>query len=203
MAHDVERFDRWAASYDRSYMQRLIFEPVHRTMLEVAVAERPNAQAILDVGCGTGRLLRATEAAFPGARLEGVDAAGEMIAQASAAVAAGSRINVRQGMAESLPFADASFDLVFSSMTFHHWSDQRAGVAEVARVLKPSGLWLLSDFVATGYMRYVRRLLRLRRFPERAVLDPMLAGAGLAVWSRRRVVGLHGQVPVLVIGRST
>jgi ubiquinone/menaquinone biosynthesis C-methylase UbiE len=184
-------------------MQRLIFEPVHRTMLEVAVAERPNAQSILDVGCGTGRLLRATEAAFPGARLEGVDAAREMIAQASAAVAASNRINVRQGMAENLPFADASFDLVFSSMTFHHWSDQRAGVAEVARVLRPSGLWLLSDFVATGYMRYVRRLLRLRRFPERAVLDPMLAGAGLAVWSQRRVAGLGGQVPVLVIGRST
>ena len=195
---DVERFDRWAATYERSYMQRLIFEPVHRTMLAVAAGERPDAGAILDVGCGTGRLLRSASIAFPRARLEGVDAAAEMVKVAQAMAPA---FSFQVASAEKLPFRDRSFDLVFSSMTFHHWADQRAGVAEVARVLTPSGRWLLADFVAAGFMKYVRRLFRLRKFPDRAVLDPMLAGAGLGVLAQRRVHGVGSQVPVLVIGR--
>jgi ubiquinone/menaquinone biosynthesis C-methylase UbiE len=199
---DVDRFNRWAATYDRSYLQRLIFEPVHRTMLSVAVAERPQAAAILDVGCGTGRLLRSAEDLFPRARLEGVDAAGEMVRQAQAMLPERSRVRLRQAVAEKLPFPDGSFDLVFSTMTFHHWADQRAGIAEVGRVLTPSGRWLLADFVATGLMRYVRRLFRLRKFPDRAVLDPILAAAGLGIVAQHSVPGVGSQVPVLVIWRT-
>ncbi len=197
----VDRFDRWAGRYERSPLQRLIFEPVHRVMVEVAAAEVPDAAAILDVGCGTGRLLRAASEVFPNARLEGVDAAAEMVRQAQALLPAGSCIRVQQAVAERLPFADGSFDLVFSTMTFHHWADQRRGVAEVARVLRPEGRWLLADFVATGLMRYVRRAFRLRRFPEMRDLEPMLLAAGLGVASRRRVAGVGSQVPVLVIRR--
>lgn len=199
--HDVERFNRWAAGYDRHYLQKLIFEPVQQTILEVAQSEVRDPKAILDVGCGTGRLLRAAEQTFPNARLEGVDAAVEMIKQAQGVLPAASHITFREATAEHLPFPDAQFDLVFSTMTFHHWGDQRQGIAEVARVLTPGGRWLLADFVATGFMRYVRRLFRLTRFPERSVLDPMLAAAGLRVLSRRRVPGVGSQVPVLVIGR--
>lgn len=199
--HDVERFNRWAASYDRHYLQRLIFDPVQETILEVAAAEVPEATAILDVGCGTGRLLRTAEQRFPAARLEGVDAAVEMVRYAQGVLPAASRITFRQATAERLPFADAQFDLVFSTMTFHHWNDQRAGIAEVARVLKPGGRWLLADFVATGFMRYVRRLLRLGRFPERRVLDPLVTAAGLQVLASRHVPRVGSQVPVLTIGR--
>lgn len=198
-SRDVERFDRWASTYERSYLQRLVFEPVHRTMLSLAVAERPDAQAILDVGCGTGRLLRSAEELFPGARLEGVDAAPSMVKEAETMLPGGSRIRLHHAVAEQLPFPDRSFDLVFSTMTFHHWTDQRAGIAEVARILTPSGRWLLADFVATGFMRYVRRVLRLRKFPDRSVLDPMLAAAGLSVASSHRVAMVGSQVPVLVI----
>ena len=81
---DVGRFDQWATTYDRSYLQRRVFEPVQRTLLDMAVAEKPDAAAILDVGCGTGRLLRAARSRFPEARLEGVDAAPGMIARAQA-----------------------------------------------------------------------------------------------------------------------
>lgn len=198
---DVDRFERWASTYERSRLQRLVFDPVHRTMLEIARAEVPDATAILDVGCGTGRLLRGASEVFAAARLEGVDAAGEMVREAAELLPAGSRIRIQQAVAERLPFGDAEFDLVFSTMTFHHWADQRRGIEEIARVLRPAGRWLLADFVATGLMKYVRRVFRLRRFPERAVLDPMLRGAGLAVVSSHRVRGVGSQVPVLVIGR--
>jgi len=201
--HDVERFNRWAAGYDRHFWQKLIFEPVQQTILEVARSEVPNAKAILDVGCGTGRLLIAAEPRFPDARLEGVDAAVEMVKHAQGMLPAASRITFRQATAEKLPFPDGQFDLVFSTMTFHHWSDQGKGISEVARVLTPAGRWLLADFIATGFMRYIRRLFRLRRFPERRLLDPMLAAAGLRVLSQRRVPRIGAQVPVLAIGRPT
>lgn len=192
---DVGRFDRWARTYDQSYLQRMVFEPVQRTLLEVAASEKPRASAILDVGCGTGRLLRAAEGFFPGARLEGVDAAPQMVKRAQAESESG--IAFRQGVAERLPFGDTEFDLVFSTMTFHHWADQRQGVAEVARVLRPDGRWLLADFVPRGLLR----LFMSRRFPRQAPLERMLGEAGLGIQSRRPVPGLGGQVAIIVIGR--
>jgi len=200
--HDVERFNRMAAGYERHYLQRLIFEPVQKTVLELAHKEVANPGAILDVGCGTGRLLRAAAEEFPEAKLEGVDAAVEMVKYAQGLLPAGTRITIRSATAEHLPFPDDQFDLVFSTMTFHHWADQRAGIAEVARVLKPQGRWLLADFIASGFMKYIRRAFRLRRFPERRLLDPMLAAAGMGVLGQRRVHGVGSQVPVLMIGRA-
>ena len=76
---DVDRFNRWAGTYDSHWMQRRIFEPIQRTVLEVAGEQVERPAAILDVGCGTGQLLRAAELRYPGARLEGVDAAAEMV----------------------------------------------------------------------------------------------------------------------------
>ncbi len=200
--HDVERFNRWAGTYERHHLQRLVFEPIQAAVLDLAGAEVPDPKAILDVGCGTGRLLRCTAQRFPGARLEGVDAAVDMVKQAQAVLPAGSRINFQQATAEHLPFPDAQFDLVFSTMTFHHWADQCRGIAEVARVLTSNGRWLLADFVAAGMMRYLRRLLRMRQFPERSGLDEMLRTASLWVVAERPVRGLRGQVPVLAIGRG-
>jgi len=198
---DVQRFDRWADSYDRHWMQRRIFEPVQRAVLDLAEDEIPRPRAILDVGCGTGRLLQSASARFPGAELVGVDPAPEMVRQAKLRAGDISAMGFQLASAEELPFPDQHFDLVFSTLTFHHWADQRKAVAEVGRVLAPSGRWLLADFLATGLMRYVRRLLRMRRFPERESLKAMLAPAGLAVVTERKVPGLHGQVAVLAIGR--
>jgi ubiquinone/menaquinone biosynthesis C-methylase UbiE len=195
---DVERFSRWAPKYDRHYLQRLVFEPVQKAVLELALREVPHPSAILDVGCGTGRLLRAAADQFPDARLDGVDAAEGMIEQAKASAGPATRIDFQLATAEHLPFPDGQFDLAFSTMTFHHWADQRRGVTEMARVMAPSGRWILADFIATGWLRYVRRLFRLTRFLERDELDAMLASAALQVVAERRV---QSRISVLSIGR--
>lgn len=200
---DIDRFNRWASTYDRHWMQRLIFGRVQEMTLQLAALEVARPTAILDVGCGTGRLLRSAAVRFPGARLVGVDAAIEMVKQAEASIPAGTAIEFQQATAEQLPFPNAQFELVFSTLTFHHWRDQRKGIAEVARVLAPEGRWLLADFIAAGLMRYVRRLLRLRQFPERGDVDGMLAAVGLGVVGERLVPGLGGQVTVLAIGAKT
>jgi len=192
---DVGRFDEWASTYDRSYLQRLVFEPVQRTLLHVAATAKPRATAILDVGCGTGRLLRAAEGLFPGARLEGVDAAPAMVKRAQAESDSG--ITFRQGVAEQLPFGEAEFDLVFSTMTFHHWADQGRGAAEVARVMRADGRWLLAEFVPKGILR----LLMARRFPRQRSLERMLREEALEIMSQRSVPGLGGQVEIIVIGK--
>ena len=180
-------------------MQLFIFDRVHRTVLELSAQEVVQPAAILDIGCGTGRLLRAAELRFPGAELVGVDAADEMVKQAEASRPAGSRIRFQQAIAEDLPFPAAHFELVFSTLTFHHWQAQRQGIAEVARVLTPTGRWLLADFIPSGYVRYVRRMLRLHQFLERRELEANLADSRLAVVSERRVPGLGGQVRVLAV----
>ena len=153
--HDVDRFNRWASTYDRHWMQRIIFDPIQRAVLQLAEEEVGNPGAILDVGCGTGRLLRSASQRFPGAKLLGVDAAIEMVKQAQKSTPDGT-IQFQQATAEELPFPDGSFDLVISTMTFHHWQNQGRGAAEVARVLTPDGRWLLAEFVPSGFMKRVR-----------------------------------------------
>jgi ubiquinone/menaquinone biosynthesis C-methylase UbiE len=200
--HGSDHFNRWARTYERSWMQQVIFEPVQATVLDVSAGEVAHPAAILDIGCGTGRLLRAAELRLPGATLDGVDAAVEMVKHARAALPSGTRVQLQHASAESLPFSDASFDLVFSTLTFHHWSNQARSVAEVARVLAPGGRWLLADFIATGAVRWVRGLLRLTQFPVRPELDALLADAGLTVVAQRQVPRLGGQVSALAIAAS-
>jgi ubiquinone/menaquinone biosynthesis C-methylase UbiE len=135
---------------------------------------------------------------FPGAQLAGVDAAIEMVRQAQASDATGN-IRFQQAMAEELPFPDDSFDLVFSTMTFHHWHDQGRGIAEIARVLTPRGQWLLAEFVASGFVGFIRRVVRLHQFPERTKLRRDLLAAGLEIVAEEKVQGLRGQVAVMAI----
>lgn len=198
---DVGRFDEWAPTYEAHWMQRMVFEPIQKTLLELAAEQVSRPGSILDVGCGTGKLLRATSARFPEARLEGVDAAPHMVETAIHLLPPGSSIHVREATAEALPFPDRQFDLVFSTMTFHHWADQAKGVSEVARVLTPGGRWLLCDFVGRGLVRVVTQLLRLHRFLDRARLDALLAENGLVVVAERPSGWLGGSVPVLAIGK--
>jgi ubiquinone/menaquinone biosynthesis C-methylase UbiE len=81
-----------------------------------------------------------------------------VVRQAEASLPADGGARFVQGAAEALPFGDASFDLVVSSMSFHHWADQRVGLREVRRVLAPGGLLGLADALAVGWLRPALRV---------------------------------------------
>ncbi len=80
---DVERFNEWAPTYEQSWVQRHI-DGVHQVMIEMVSRQMGEASpnSILDLGCGTGRLLRSVQARWLAANLLGVDAAKGMIEQA-------------------------------------------------------------------------------------------------------------------------
>jgi ubiquinone/menaquinone biosynthesis C-methylase UbiE len=106
-------------------------------------------EAVLDVGCGTGSLtLAAKRAAGPGAVVAGIDPSPEMIERAKQKAAkAGVEVDFRVAAIEALPFDDAMFDVVLSSLMLHHLPDEvkRRGFAEAARVLRPGGRFFAID----------------------------------------------------------
>jgi ubiquinone/menaquinone biosynthesis C-methylase UbiE len=105
----------------------------------------PAPKHILDVGCGTGYLLGRLAAGAPEATaLVGVDAAPAMIEVARNA-ATDDRLRFVVGTAERLPWPAGTFDLVVSTTSFDHWAEQRAGLAQCARVLAPGGCLVLAD----------------------------------------------------------
>jgi ubiquinone/menaquinone biosynthesis C-methylase UbiE len=194
---DVDGFGRWADTYDRSFLQRLLFAPVHDAMLVQATAVCPSPSSVLDVGCGTGQLLRKAALRFPDARLTGIDAAADMVRVARAGVPEGAPIRIVEGFAEQVPFPDDSFDLVLTTMSFHHWADQRTALRDVRRVLAPGGAFVLADLLATG-PAVVLRAGWWGRFNTPAGLAQMLRGAGLELDRLVRVPRVPGCVRVVV-----
>jgi ubiquinone/menaquinone biosynthesis C-methylase UbiE len=162
---DVARFDRWAETYDRSFLQRRVFEPIHAAML--GALESMDGQRVLDVGCGTGILTRAL--ARRSARAVGVDPAPRMVAKAKEGGGVVALYAV--AAAEALPFADSTFGGASASFTVHHWRDARSGLAELGRVLRPGARLAIAEIDLPGPARRVLRLL----------------GSPHAGWSRREL----------------
>jgi len=147
-----DQFDRWAGTYDRSWLNELVFFPTIRACQEEIrrwqAACGPRSFRMLDVGCGTGRLLTVIARDPQAELLVGVDYTREMVRRAAAkfshADAAG-RLHMLQGDAERLPIADASFDVLTCCNSFHHYPHQLSAAREFRRVLRPGGLLLLID----------------------------------------------------------
>jgi ubiquinone/menaquinone biosynthesis C-methylase UbiE len=113
---DITRFDRWSSTYEDSWMQRAIFDPAHHATLALAAKIVPQPASVLDVGCGTGRLLRQARTHWPEAYLIGVDPADGMIEMAKRLTPDATFFT---SMAETLPLQDASVDLALSTISFH------------------------------------------------------------------------------------
>jgi ubiquinone/menaquinone biosynthesis C-methylase UbiE len=193
---DRAHFDKWARRYDRSPLQFVLFEPTHRAAMDAAAAAGAAPRDVLDVGCGTGRLLERAAFRWQEARLTGVDASPDMISEASIKHLDEPRFRFHVGDAAALPLDDSSFDVAFSTVSFHHWADQSRGVREVARVLRPGGLFVLADFAPP-------LLLGLRKgFHGPQARRTLFEQARLAAVVHYRPLRLAGVVLVTVARKS-
>jgi len=189
---DVSEFDKWSRNYEQSWSQALYFDRIHRAVLDLAARQdEGRAGRILDIGCGTGRLLRKAGQLWPAAGLVGVDPSQGMVEVARRFMP---EATFHVAAAESLPLADASVDVAMTTMSFHHWKDQAAGVREIARVLRPGGRFCLADAALPGWLARLIHHMEGNSFAAwRALVEP----AGLSVAVQKRT--LLGHVLLMLI----
>jgi ubiquinone/menaquinone biosynthesis C-methylase UbiE len=144
-------YDQFAPSYERE-RHRGYHALIDRLELEAALPYARNAR-VLEVGCGTGLLLK--ELAPQAKQAVGLDLSPGMLAAARAR-----GLQVVHASATSIPFADDHFDLAYSFKVLAHVERIGAAMAEMARVVRPSG-HVIAEFYNPWSLRYlVKRLKR-------------------------------------------
>ena len=117
-----------------------------------ATLDGVDSPAILEVGPGPGHLAERLLALLPAGHWTGLDIDRSMLDKAARRLAdegLGARSTAVEGDVAALPFNDASFDLVVSSLSAHHWPDAAAGFREIRRVLRPGASALVFDLPAS------------------------------------------------------
>ena len=157
--------------------------PAYDTLIRLTMPERAfkrrlieqakigPTDAVLDLGCGTGTLAIMIKRGHPGALVEGVDGDRRILAIAARKVAREDvGVTLRAEMAYELPYPDAAFERVLSSLVFHHLApeDRRRALAECHRVLRDDGELHIADWGR----------------PHNAIMR-------LAAWTVRLFDGLH------------
>jgi len=144
-------------------MRRAAFRPLAEEM-----RGRDQRQvALLDIACGTGRFIRDVRRSYPRMTLAGLDLSPPYLVEAKRHLGALRAVEWHQANAEAMPLEDASQDIVTSIFLFHELPPAvRARVAsEIARVLRPGGLFLMVDSLQYGDKPGWDGLLEA--FPER------------------------------------
>ena len=175
LSDDAKRGNRWERAEFFATGER----EIEAALAHVRALVPLRSARALDFGCGVGRLTQALARRFE--RVDGVDAAASMIEHARRLNEHGERctyhLNARADLA---PFADGSFDFVYSSLTLQHMQPAlaRGYILELCRVLAPGGVLLFQ--LPTRPARPpspLRRVLRagyrlwLRRVRRRALID--------------------------------
>lgn len=142
---------------------------------------------VLDIACGTGAWL--AELAGRGARASGIDISNRAVEQCRRCLP---EADIREGVAEELPFEDSSFDLVTCLGSLEHFLDQPRALREMRRVAKPGAKVLVlvpnSGFLTRrlglyGGTQQVSIRETVRSIDE---WETLLGGAGLKIWARWR-----------------
>lgn len=145
------------------------FRPENQAKVKARLAEiraRSGGGRLLDVGCGTGFILRLAVDIFE--RVDGIDITPEMLARIPDL---GPKVTIQLAEAEQLPFPDNTFDVVTAYSVFDHLVDYRIALREIARVLRPGGIFY-ADLIPN---RQFWRMLQSIAMEERPDLADIVA----------------------------
>jgi demethylmenaquinone methyltransferase / 2-methoxy-6-polyprenyl-1,4-benzoquinol methylase len=180
--HARELFAPLGPTYDR-YARLLSFgqDPRWRSFLVSRIP--PDAHRVLDVASGTAAVAIELARAEPGRTVIGVDQSPEMLAAGTERVAdagLGERIELREGRAESLPFAEGEFDALTFTYLLRYVDDVPATLAELVRVVRPGGTIAMLEFgLPRGVWRPLWELyVRLGLPAAGALVSPGWGGVG-------------------------
>ncbi len=129
-------------------------------------------EAILDLGCGDGVLSR--QIADSGATVIAVDHSPRMLEAARPRVASG-QVEFRRGEMEQLPLEDDEVDAAFANLVWHHLADVDRAAHEVARVVRPGGVAVVTDLLP-----HQQDWMRVEMGDHRLGIQPEVVCAALA-----------------------
>jgi ubiquinone/menaquinone biosynthesis C-methylase UbiE len=179
-------FRVWSPFYDNAIFQRTFYRRVHARMLASLGGEE--RRRVLDLGCGTAQLTGDLQRRYPAAMVTGLDLSGDMLAAAKKRLGDAAPPLVRANV-YALPLADASVDLVTSSISYHWYLEPRRALAEVARVLEPGGRFVL----ATMSSILLNRRLASMRLATVGTTRADLEASGF------RVVAVERLLPIVTV----
>ena len=136
-------FDRAAESYEQF---AVLQNEVCRRLLEKLDIVKLQPQMILDAGTGTGQAVAALFQRYKKAQLVALDLSENMLQQTRRHGGMFRSPHLVCADIQQLPFADESFDLVFSSLSMQWCNDLNAALLEAKRVLRPGGLFVFTTF---------------------------------------------------------
>ncbi|MCV7338662.1 MULTISPECIES: class I SAM-dependent methyltransferase [Mycolicibacterium] len=145
---------------------------------------------VLEIGSGSGDIAARLRQANPDLAITATDFDPAMVRTAARRLQAYPEVTVRGADATDLPFSADSFDSVLSCLMLHHIVEWERAIAEIARVLRPGGVFTGYDLTRTPMATAIHRL---DRSPFRLVnpdeLEEVCARHGLAVRTRTRLAG--------------
>lgn len=152
-----------AAAYDRGRDHGPEYLKLWMDLVSAHVGNR-GIETILDLGCGTGRFSEALALRFD-AKVIAIDPSERMLEQARNK-ASNCRIRFELGRGESIPVQDESVDLIFMSMSFHHFDDPALAARECRRVLRRQA----TAFLRTGTREQILTYPYVEFFPESVLI---------------------------------
>ncbi|WP_159789569.1 class I SAM-dependent methyltransferase [Sodalinema gerasimenkoae] len=157
---EPEVMDTWEETIAYDAMD---FTEVNQAFVDEAIALGPDSATVLDVGTGPARIPILLCHRRPQWTVTAIDLSHNMLKLGATHVAKaelGDRIRLDYADAKSLPYADASFDLVISNSIIHHLENPLPCLRELRRVLKPQGSLFLRDLVRPEDLAKVERLVQ-------------------------------------------
>lgn len=143
-------FDKQALNYDfdkKGYHARKQYNNI------LGKVDKLKFTNVLDVGFGTGEILRQIIKKYPNKNYYGIDISEKMLEKAHEKLQDKAKLSL--GDSENLPYKDNKFDLILCNDSFHHYPNPIKAMKELFRVLKPGAYLILSDYYKPFFIRFI------------------------------------------------